>query len=64
MQIIMANYLKQDATKVWRIPSNRIDIVFSDMMLNEVKNIFRPITETFRVLRKRGQFIFAVTHPD
>src|SRR3972149_10918221 len=56
-------FLEQDATQKWKVDNNSIDVVYSNMMLNEVDNIKTPIKETFRVLRKKGMFIFSVTHP-
>ncbi|MEK6731979.1 MAG: class I SAM-dependent methyltransferase [Pseudomonadota bacterium] len=56
-------YLEQDATKKWKVGSSSIDIVYSNMMLNEVENIKTPISESFRVLKKNGIFVFSVTHP-
>jgi ubiquinone/menaquinone biosynthesis C-methylase UbiE len=56
-------FLLQDATRPWKLGSHSVDIIFSDMLLNEIKNITRPVKESFRVLRKGGQFILAVTHP-
>ena len=56
-------FICQDATKKWKIPSQSLDIIFSDMMLNEIENIKTPMKEAARVLKKGGVFIFAVTHP-
>lgn len=56
-------YLEQDATKKWKVSSSSIDIVYSNMMLNEVENIKTPISESFRVLKENGIFVFSVTHP-
>lgn len=56
-------YLEQDATKKWSVESNSIDLVYSNMMLNEVENIKTTITEVFRILKKNGDFVFSVTHP-
>lgn len=56
-------FLEQDATKKWKVDSNSIDVVYSNMMLNEVENIKTPIKEAFRVLKNNGVFIFSVTHP-
>jgi len=56
-------FLKHNATKNWNIKSYAIDIIYSNMMLNEVKNIKTPINEAFRVLKGNGQFVFSVTHP-
>lgn len=56
-------FLEQDATKKWKVNSNSIDILYSNMMLNEVKDIKTPIKEAFRVLKNNGILIFSVTHP-
>ena len=56
-------YIEQDATKKWKVSSSSIDIIYSNMMLNEVENIKTPISESFRVLKKNGIFVFSVTHP-
>jgi ubiquinone/menaquinone biosynthesis C-methylase UbiE len=55
--------LEQDATKKWKIDANSIDIIYSNMMLNEVADINTPISEAFRVLKNNGIFVFSVTHP-
>lgn len=58
-----AVFIQQDATKKWKVPSNSLDIVFTDMMLNEVENVKTPLKEAFRCLKSGGQIIAAVTHP-
>lgn len=40
-------FLKQDATRRWKVDSKSIDVVYSNMMLNEVENIKTPIQEAF-----------------
>jgi len=57
------SFLEQDATEKWHVESESVDLVYSNMMLNEVENIKTPIEEAFRVLRSNGAFIFSVTHP-
>ena len=57
------SFLEQDATEKWGVESGSVDVVYSNMMLNEVEDIKTPINEAFRVLRKNGVFIFSVTHP-
>jgi ubiquinone/menaquinone biosynthesis C-methylase UbiE len=57
------SFLLHDATEPWKVGSSNIDIVYSNMMLNEVENIKTPIEEGFRVLRGGGVFVFSVTHP-
>lgn len=56
-------FIQQSATKRWDIKDSSVDIVYSDMMLNEVSNIKTPMNEAFRVLRTNGLFVYAVTHP-
>ena len=55
--------LRYDVTKKWKIKSNSIDIIYSNMLFNEIENINKPIQESFRVLKKSGKFVFSVTHP-
>ena len=57
------SFLQQDATEPWKVESGTIDIVYSNMMLNEVENIATPISEAARVLKDGGVFVFSVTHP-
>jgi SAM-dependent methyltransferase len=57
------SFVQHDATKPWKIESAAIDIIYSNMMLNEIENITSPIREAFRVLKNGGAFIFSVTHP-
>ena len=35
-------FIHQDATRKWKIKDRSVDIVFSDMMLNEIENIKKP----------------------
>jgi ubiquinone/menaquinone biosynthesis C-methylase UbiE len=56
-------YFEHDATRKWDCRLESVDIVYSNMMLNEVSNIKTPIFEAFRVLKKGGIFIFSITHP-
>jgi ubiquinone/menaquinone biosynthesis C-methylase UbiE len=56
-------YLPQDATKTWKIKTVSVDIIYSNMMLNEVADIKTPISEAWRVLKPDGVFIFSVLHP-
>lgn len=56
-------YIEQDATTTWRVKNSSINLVYSNMMLNEVENIKAPIKEAYRILKSKGKFIFSVTHP-
>lgn len=58
-----ANFIVADATSKWDISSNSIDVIYSNMMLNEVEDIKTPISESYRVLKTGGTFVFSVTHP-
>ena len=62
-QDIRINYIEQDVTRKWKIRDKSIDLIYSNMLLNEIGNIKTPIKEAFRVLEKGGIFIFSVTHP-
>lgn len=57
------SFVEHDVTKPWEIESTSIDVIYSNMMLNEIEDIVSPIREAFRVLRGGGVFIFSVTHP-
>lgn len=54
---------RMDATRAWNIPDSSLHYIYSNMMLNEVKNIKTPMEEAYRCLKPKGQFIFSVTHP-
>jgi SAM-dependent methyltransferase len=56
-------FLEQDATVPWQVQSSTVDVVYSNMMLNEVEDSQTVIQETYRVLKKDGIFVFSVTHP-
>lgn len=56
-------FTQHDATQPWPIKDNTMDIIYSNMMLNEIEDIKTPIQEAYRVLKRRGKFIFSVTHP-
>lgn len=56
-------FLEQDATKDWKLTSDSIDIIYSNMMLNEIADITMPMNEAYRIIKKNGQFVFSVTHP-
>lgn len=57
------NFLEQDATELWKVGSSSTDLVYSNMMLNEIEDIQATIEEAFRVLKDGGVFVFSVTHP-
>lgn len=57
------SFLEQDATERWKANSSSVDVVYSNMMLNEIEDIQTAINEAFRVLTDGGVFVFSVTHP-
>lgn len=57
------SFLQQDATEPWKVDSSSVDVVYSNMMLNEIEDVKTPINEAFRVLKNGGVFTFSVTHP-
>jgi SAM-dependent methyltransferase len=57
------SFLEQDATEPWKVETGTVDVVYSNMMLNEIEDIQAPIKEAFRVLRGGGAIVFSVTHP-
>lgn len=57
------SFLQQDATQPWEVADDSLDVVYSNMMLNEVENSKTPIEEAYRVLRSGGALAFSVTHP-
>jgi ubiquinone/menaquinone biosynthesis C-methylase UbiE len=56
-------FLVQDATDPWKVETATVDVVYSNMMLNEVEDIKTPIKEAFRVLKAKGVLVFSVSHP-
>lgn len=56
-------FVVADATDPWSFPSQSMDVVYSNMMLNEIENITTPIQESYRVLKPHGLFLCSVTHP-
>jgi ubiquinone/menaquinone biosynthesis C-methylase UbiE len=57
------SFLEQDATEAWKVEAASIDIVYSNMMLNEIEDIETPIQEAFKALKDGGVFVFSITHP-
>ena len=43
-------FLCQDATQKWKLKSNTLDFVFSDMILNEIRNI--PMSRASQIFTK------------
>lgn len=58
-----AVFIRQDATQNWKIAASSVDLVFSRMVLNEIRDIASVFKGTARVLRPRGRAVIAVVHP-
>lgn len=56
-------FLLQDATKTWNVAGQSQDIIYSNMMLNEVEDIQAVSLEAHKALKPGGVFAFSVTHP-
>ncbi len=56
-------FLQHDITKKWPLKSKTVDLIYSNMVLNEVAVIDIPLQESHRVLKTQGQLIFSVLHP-
>lgn len=57
------SFLLQDATQKWDVSEGSIDIIYSNMMLNEVEDIESVMFEAYKSLSSSGQFAFSTTHP-
>lgn len=57
------SFLEQDATEDWKVDSSFADVVYSNMMLNEIEDVRSVTKEAFRALKDGGIFVFSVTHP-
>ena len=56
-------FLLQDVTKRWQFENNEAEVIYSNMMFNEIEDISTPFNEAFRVLNPGGILAFSVTHP-
>lgn len=60
----LVDFIQQDVTTPWgNILDESIDVIYSNMMLNEIDNIHTPIAEAWRTLNPDGLLVFSVTHP-
>ena len=56
-------YKVMDAAKLTGLPDNCFDLVTCFMALQDIENYRKAITETSRVLKPNGRFIFTIPHP-
>jgi ubiquinone/menaquinone biosynthesis C-methylase UbiE len=64
-RIVNARYSVLDIRHKFSFEDGRFDLIIASMVLNEVGNRGLPnaIQEAYRVLRRRGRLIIAITHP-
>jgi ubiquinone/menaquinone biosynthesis C-methylase UbiE len=57
------SFLVGDITKPFPFENNAFDIIICNMVLMDLQNIETTITETYRILKRNGVFIFTINHP-
>lgn len=60
---VKIKFIQRDIKTLTPIKSNSQDIVFSAIALHYVDNLDKCFKEVYRVLKKRGIFIFSLNHP-
>ena len=55
--------IQADLNKKLAIRSSSVDCIVSNMVLSEIKNFKKTISESFRVLKTKGLYVFSVVHP-
>lgn len=60
---LSVEYLVCDAADLSIFKDGRFDLVVSNMALMDIEDASRTITETYRVLRAPGRFVFSISHP-
>lgn len=56
-------YIIMDAANLTGLPDSCFDLVTCFMALQDIENYRKAITETSRVLKPNGRFIFTIPHP-
>jgi ubiquinone/menaquinone biosynthesis C-methylase UbiE len=56
-------YLVADACNLHMLKSKIFDVVACFMALHDIENYQATIREAFRILKRRGRFVFAMPHP-
>jgi ubiquinone/menaquinone biosynthesis C-methylase UbiE len=56
-------YKVMDATNLTAFPDKCFDLVTCFMALQDIENYRKAVTETSRVLKPSGRFIFSIPHP-
>lgn len=57
------DYHVSDASDLSRFPSCHFDLVTCFMALQDIRDYGRAVAEVARILKKRGRFVFSITHP-
>ena len=60
---VKINFIKSNFQNLKKIKLNKQDIVFSAFALHYVDDLEKCFREVFRVLKKRGIFVFSLDHP-
>jgi len=60
---VSVQFLKHNIQTLKNIKSNSYDIVFSAYALQYVPNLKKCFNEVYRVLKKKGLFVFSFDHP-
>lgn len=55
--------LEQDVGSPWQLKKSSVDVIYSNMMFNELTEVDFPFREAARVLKPNGKFIFSIVHP-
>ena len=56
-------YLVMDAANLTELPDSYFDLVTCFMALQDIENYRKAVSETSRVLKPNGRFIFSIPHP-
>ncbi len=56
-------YCVSDAAHLGKFKSERFDVVMCTMALMDIERCEKAISEVARVLKKKGRFVFSITHP-
>jgi ubiquinone/menaquinone biosynthesis C-methylase UbiE len=56
-------YMVMDAADLTDLPDNYYDLVTCFMALQDIENYTEAVSETSRVLKPNGRFIFSIPHP-
>ncbi len=58
-----SNFVFHDLTKPWPMPSNSVDLVFGNLVLDHIENLDFFFREAARILRPGGNLFICELHP-